>query len=75
MSELRPSNDEIRNQLVDREIELRASSNAEKEKLKKQLEISENENKRLRNERKMLKYFPCGIDTRFSSGNTDYTLV
>lgn len=55
LSELRPSHDEIRNQLVDREIELRASSNSEKEKLKKQLEISETENKRLRNERNMLK--------------------
>ena len=54
LSELRPSHDEIRNQLVDREIELRASSNSEKEKLKKQLEISENENKRLRNERNVL---------------------
>lgn len=55
LSELRPSHDEIRNQLVDREIELRASSNSEKEKLKKQLEISETENKRLRNERNLLK--------------------
>lgn len=56
LSELRPSNDEIRNQLVDREIELRASSNSEKEKLKKQLEISETENKRLRNESHSLKH-------------------
>ena len=55
LSELRPCQDEIRNQLVDREIELRASSNSEKEKLKKQLEISETENKRLRNERNVLK--------------------
>ena len=74
LSELRPSNDEVRNQLVDREIELRASSNAEKEKLKKQLEISENENKRLRNERKMLKIRPCDIDTRFSSSIGGSTL-
>jgi len=56
LSELRPSHDEIRNQLVDREIELRASSNSEKEKLKKQLEISETENKRLRNESQSLKH-------------------
>ena len=47
---MRPSEEDIKNQLVDREIELRASSNSEKEKLKKDLENSELENKKLRHE-------------------------
>ena len=51
LTELRPSQDDIKNQLIDREIELRASSNSEKERLKKQLENAESENKRLREER------------------------
>jgi hypothetical protein len=37
LGELRPSHDDIKNQLVDREIELRASTNSEKERLKKSL--------------------------------------
>ena len=47
---MRPGQDDVKNQLIDREIELRASSNSEKEKLKNELEISNLENKRLRHE-------------------------
>ena len=47
---MRPGQDDIKNQLIDREIELRASSNSEKEKLKKELENTNLENKRLRHE-------------------------
>jgi hypothetical protein len=50
LSEMRPGQDDIKNQLIDREIELRASSNSEKEKLKKELENTNLENKRLRHE-------------------------
>jgi len=55
LSELRPSQDDVKNQLVDREIELRASTNSEKERLKKQLENSEHDNRRLKTEGEKLR--------------------